>query len=484
MPRCLAENRTAAAPIDFPMRAGIQKRCNQPISSRSSAGGRYDTPHGAGPVTDDSVSRRIRNGPLPDEFPGVHCMDEEEVEAAVRVIRSRSLYRYYGVELRREADSFEQEFARYLDIDHVVAVTSGTAALHTALATLRVGPGMEVIVPAYMWVSVIAAVVNLGAIPVLADIDESFGLDPEDVRRRITPRTAGIIAVHMNGAPAAHIEALVDLAQSHDLFLLEDCAQCVGGSVDGRKVGTFGDMAIFSFQINKNMSVGEAGAVVTSDEALYRRAVAVQDAGYARSSAGKLEMNDSDAWSWGRGVRIDELRSAILRVQLRKLEGTIERMRHSKGRIVQQLASRPELTLRRLADPAGDTGGFLLTIFPDEATARAVNQRLRGHGIVTTDPDTSNVILADYGMHIYSNIPGLVQKIGTDNNGSPWTLAENRDSVYSYNRGACPRADGLFGRTQMLAIPSCLTRDDEDDIIRAFHLALDEVFAAEPAAHT
>ena len=167
---------------------------------------------------------------------------------------------------------------------HVVAVTSGTAALHTALSALRVGPGCEVIVPAYMWVSVIAAVVNLGAIPVLADIDDTFGLDPEDVQRKITPRTVGMIAVHMNGAPA-DIVRLAEVARKNNIFLLEDCAQCVGGSIDGKRVGTFGDMAIFSFQMNKNMSCGEAGAVVTRDESSHRRAIASHDAGYARNSS-------------------------------------------------------------------------------------------------------------------------------------------------------------------------------------------------------
>src|SRR3984893_9843778 len=113
------------------------------------------------------VPRRIRQSPLPDEFPGAHAMGEEEAEAALRVCRSRSLYRYYGMNLQKETSSFEEEFARFLGIPHVVAVTSGTAALHTALSALRVGPGCEVIVPAYMWVSGIAAVVNLDAVPEL-----------------------------------------------------------------------------------------------------------------------------------------------------------------------------------------------------------------------------------------------------------------------------------------------------------------------------
>src|SRR2546427_861899 len=107
----------------------------------------------------------VRTEPLPLEFPGVHHMNEEEVEAATRVLRSRSVFRYYGINLQREVEAIEAEFASFLGVSHAVAVGSGTGALHTALSALGVGPGQEVIVPAYIWVSVAAAVVNHGAIP-------------------------------------------------------------------------------------------------------------------------------------------------------------------------------------------------------------------------------------------------------------------------------------------------------------------------------
>jgi dTDP-4-amino-4,6-dideoxygalactose transaminase len=424
---------------------------------------------------EDLVSKRIRYQPLPDEFPGAHAMGEEEAEAALRVCRSKSLYRYYGMNWQQETSSFESEFAEFLGVPYVVAVTSGTAALHTALSALRVGPGCEVIVPAYMWVSVIAAVVNLGAIPVLADIDETFCLDPEDVARKITPRTVGVIAVHMSGA-AADILRLSTLTKQSGIFLLEDCAQCVGGAIDGRRVGTFGDMAIFSFQMNKNMSSGEAGAVVTSNEELYRRAIASHDSGYSRDPSGKLLKDDAESYTWGRGLRLDELRASVLRVQLKKLPGTIERMHQSKYKIRQWLEQHPEVRLRRVLDQAGDTGCFLITIFPDSLTAHAVNDRLRVLGIASVSAETSNVILSDYGMHIYYNVPALVNKVGTDRRGSPWTLVENKASSYSYAKGACPQADDLFSRSQLLAIPSCLSGSDEDEIIEAFQEAMDFVF--------
>lgn len=409
----------------------------------------------------------VRTDPLPLEFPGVHHMGEEEINAALRVLRSHSPFRYYGVDLQREVQSFEAEFASFLDISYCLAMTSGTGALHTALAALGVGPGQEVIVPAYMWVSVVAAVVNLGAIPILADIDDTFCLDPVALKAKITPRTTGIIVVHMSGAPA-DIEAIRKVTQEHRLFLLEDCAQCAGGSIDDKKVGTFGDIAIFSFQMNKNMTSGEGGCIVTNDEHLYNRAVACHDSGYARDSNGRAMLDTSEFYLWGRGYRMDELRASILRVQLRKLPTIIAHMRRSKYRIRRALEQYPEIRLRRVIDPEGDTGCFLLVTFRDPETAKETNRALRAEGIITLSQGVNDIVMTEWGLHIYYNIPSLVHKTGVDKWNSPWSLVENRGSQPEYRKGTCKHADSLFERTILLAIPSCLMDKDEQDIIEAF----------------
>jgi 8-amino-3,8-dideoxy-alpha-D-manno-octulosonate transaminase len=419
--------------------------------------------------------RPVRTKPLPLEFPGVHHMDDEEVQAALRVIRSRSLFRYYGVDLQGEVATFESEFARFLGVSHALAVTSGSGALHVALSALGVGPGQEVIIPAYLWVSVVAAVVNLGAIPVLADINESFTLDPEDVQRRITPRTTGTIVVHMSGAPA-DCPALLQLARERRLFLLEDCAQCAGGSIGGRKVGSFGDMGIFSFQMNKNMSSGEGGCVVTNDHRLYQRAVACHDNGYARDADGRPIIDDLDLCLWGRGYRLDELRAAILRVQLKKLPSIIARMRQSKYRIRRHLENHSALRLRKIIDPEGDTGSFLIATFHDAESAKQISQALRAEGIFTSSQGINNVVMTDWGLHIYSNITSLLNKTSIDRRGFPWKLEENRASKPNYAHGSCPIADSLFERSLLLAIPSCLTEKDEDEIIQAFDKVLNHFF--------
>lgn len=409
----------------------------------------------------------IRRAPLPLEFPGVHYMDEEEVEAVVRVVRSRSPFRYYGVDLQGEVDAFEREFAEYLGIEHCLAVNSGTGALHVALSAMGVGPGQEVIVPAYLWVSIAAAVVNLGAIPVLADIDDTFGLDPAPVAARITPRTTVIIVVHMSGAPV-NVEAVAKIARERGIFLLEDCAQCAGGSIGGKKVGTFGDMSIFSFQMNKNMTAGEGGCIATRHRHLFDRAVASHDLGYARDASGRNMFECLDLCLWGRGSRLDEVRAAILRVQLRKLPRIVEHMRGSKYRIRKGLEQIQAIKLRRILDPSGDTGCFLLTTFATPEQARAVNQALRAEGIGTFPQGLTNVMMTEWGLHIYYNIPSLVHKTSIDKGRFPWALTENRESRAEYSKGTCPQADSLFERTMLLAIPSNLAISDEEDIVAAF----------------
>jgi dTDP-4-amino-4,6-dideoxygalactose transaminase len=409
----------------------------------------------------------VRTEPLPLEFPGVHHMGDEEVEAVNRVVRSRSLFRYYGVNLQKEVESFESEFAAFLGVSHAVAVSSGTGALNVALSALGVGPGQEVIVPAYLWVSVAAAVVNLGAIPVLADIDDTFCLNPNSLEGRITSRTTGIIVVHMSGAPA-DVKAIREVAQRRKLFLLEDCAQCAGGSIDGQRVGTFGDIATFSFQMNKNMTSGEGGCVATNNRRLYHRVFACHDLGYARDEQGRLNLSDPDLCLWGHGCRLDELRGAILRVQLTKLPQIIARMHRSKYRIREALENLPQIQLRRIVDPNGDTGPFLITTYDDPKTAKRVNDALRAEGIVTFPQGVSNVLMTEWGLHLYYNIASLVKRTSVDRRGFPWGLAENSGSEVQYAKGTCPVADSLFERSIILAIPSSLTECEEDDIIRAF----------------
>jgi len=192
---------------------------------------------------------------------------------------------------------------------------------------------------------------------------------------------------------------------------------------------------------------------------------------------------DLDLCLWGRGYRLDELRAAILRVQLKKLPTIVASMHLSKYRIRRELEKYSHLRLRKILDVNGDTGCFLIMTFEDAGTAKRVNQALRAEGIGTSSQGINNVVMTEWGLHIYSNNVSLVNKTSIDKNGFPWTLPENRLAKTSYKKEVCPVADRLFEHSILLAIPSCLTRQDEDDIIRAFDKVLSHFLVGVCAEH-
>ena len=177
---------------------------------------------------------------------------------------------------------FENSFKSYVGTSHAAAVSNGTVAIHLALVTLGVGPGDEIIVPTFTYIASVNPIVYEGATPVFVDsLRDSWQLDPDDVRRKITPKTCGIMAVHLYGHPA-DMESIMAIAREHDLFVIEDAAEAFGARIDGRHVGTFGDMATFSFFGNKTVTTGEGGMVVTNDPTLHERAVHFKGQGLAR----------------------------------------------------------------------------------------------------------------------------------------------------------------------------------------------------------
>src|SRR5206468_5557089 len=172
---------------------------------------------------------------------------------------------------KSKVSQFEATFAERMLTAHALAVTSGTAALHVALAALEVGPGYEVILPAWTWYSCYNTVVQAGALPVFAEIDQSFNIDPDDIEHRITPHTKVIMAVHLQGNPA-DMDRILPIARKHRVKVLEDGSQSVGASYKGRPLGSMGDIGIFSLQQSKTITAGEGGAVVTGDPVIFERA--------------------------------------------------------------------------------------------------------------------------------------------------------------------------------------------------------------------
>ena len=397
----------------------------------------------------------------PYDFPGANWLDEEEDRAVLDVLHCGSLFRYYGPGEPRYVAALEAGAREFYGVKHAHAVNSGTGALIIALRALRIGPGCEVIVPAFMWVATVGAVVQVNAIPVICEVDESFSMDPADLERKITPRTKLIIPVHMAGAPC-DIEAIMDVANRHGVRVLEDCAQANGGEFRGKKLGTFGAAGMFSFQLNKNATAGEGGLLITDDDELFNLTNAAHDLGVQWINGEPAAR--SAAVLWGCGRRMSELCGAVASVQLKKLPSIVNHMRASKRRIKAMLEGTAGLSFRRLNDPEGDTGPFLILVLGDEAAALAAAARMKETGL------GGATRVADYGLHIYFNIPALVNKLPLSPAGNPWSLAENADSVYEYGNGTCPVSDALFTRSVLVPVPSRLTEQQEQrmaDVIRS-----------------
>ena len=386
----------------------------------------------------------------PFEFPGAYWVDQKEEKAVLDVLRKGSLFRYYGLKKPVFVDRFESLARDYYGAKCALGVNSGTGALFTAMMALGVGPGSEVIIPAFMWVATVGAIVQLNAIPVLCEVDESFTMDPADLEKKITPRTKLIVPVHMAGAPS-DMKSIMAIARKHKVAVLEDCAQCNGGEIKGKKVGTFGDMGIFSLQLNKNMTCGEGGLMITNNEKLFTKAFGAHDMGLIRVK-GRLAAPPPDCLMWGQGRRMTELCGAVASVQIQKLPKILANMRKSKARIKQRVKG---VAFRKLHDVSGDTSPFLILILDSEAQAKTAGDKMRAGGL-------HNVFrLADYGLHIYYNIPSLVNKVPVSPAGNPWKMNENAQSVYNYSKGVCPKSDALFARSVLIPIPSKLTREQE-----------------------
>ncbi|MFA6480293.1 MAG: DegT/DnrJ/EryC1/StrS family aminotransferase [Victivallaceae bacterium] len=415
----------------------------------------------------------VRIEPLPQEWCGAHFIDEKELAAVSRVIKSRSLFRYYGFDLQNEVSKLEKEFASYIGSKHAIAVSSGTGALQVALGALGVGPGDEIILPGYFWVATVGAVVRSGAIPVLVDSDDTFSLDPSKVEAKITPRTKAIIIVHMGGV-IGHIKELVKVARKHNLKVLEDCAQATGASQAGIKAGAFGDIGIYSFQFNKNITSGEGGMIVCNDTKLYNRAFAIHDLGYPRNDAGRLVFDNKETQLWGVGCRMSELTGAVARVQLNKLDRICKNMRTAKNLIKDKIDGIKGITASKVIDPDGDSGNFLLLTFDNRKMSLDFVGRLRAEGIVSDKNGMYPIHMDDWGLHIYYNIPSLVKKRGLSAK-SVWDLQENANAKVSYDKGTCPHLDSLLCRTALICIASNLKRKDINDIITAIKKVMTQI---------
>ena len=291
----------------------------------------------------------IRNKP----FPAWPVFDQTEEDALLDVLRSGKWWRYAYSETADQVGSrkskvaeFQEAFARHQGAKYGIACANGTAALEVSLKALGVGPGDEVIVPAYTFVATATSVLMVNAVPIFADIDsDTFNLHPAAVERAVTSRTKAIIPVHFAGQ-AADMGVLLPIAQQHKLCVIEDAAHAHGGTWKGRGLGSIGDAGTFSFQASKNMTSGEGGLIITSDERCATLCESYTSLG--RKSQAPWYEHYRLGWNY----RMTEFQGAILLQQLKRLEAQNSRRRENAANLTRQLAHIPGIRTLRVPDYA------------------------------------------------------------------------------------------------------------------------------------
>ena len=384
----------------------------------------------------------------------MYAVGQEEIDALTRVIQTKALFRY-GV--GHECDRFEERYARYLGIKHFALAASGSNALVAGMIGLGLGPGDEVLIPAHTYMATATSVLTCGAIPVIVDIDESLTIDPKSIEAAIHPRTRAIVPVHMWGT-ACDMAAIMDIARRHNLLVIEDACQGVGGGYEGKKFGTIGNAGGFSFNYFKNMTAGEGGGIAMNDDSVAERARCAIDPCHFYWHG----RNEADKPFAGNGARPSELMGAMLNVQLDRIDGMIGAMRKERDRILGGTASLGNLGLKPapLHSPGYDCATQVMYTLPSAADAER---------FVKIFP---SVIAGKTGRHNYTEWDQVLMGAGAAHPlMNPYNMLANAECRRTYSKDMCQRSLDILNRTVMVPTNPAHTDADIEDTIHNIGVA-------------
>ena len=373
----------------------------------------------------------------------MYRIGQEEIDAVRRVIESKLLFKVNTG--GREAMHAEEELCARFGAGHAILMTSGHAALTSALIAMGIGPGDQVIVPAYTYIATAMAVVAAGAIPVLAEVDDTLTLDPDDMEARITPATRAVIPVHIQGFPC-RMDRIMEIARRHGLMVLEDACQADGGSFGGRRLGTIGDAGALSFNFYKVITCGEGGALLTSSREIFERALIYHDSSAVAFFGEQMKDFSTPAFC-GNEYRTNEIPAAILRVQLGRMDGILSDLRRVRGRILSYLGD--AVTPVPSHDAGGDCATTLALRFATAEAADAVARAVCGVCPINTD------------KHVYVNWAPILERRGALHPAmDPFRMEANRDIIPEYHKTMCPRTLDLLSRTVYLSLSPDMSEEE------------------------
>ncbi len=314
-------------------------------------------------------------------MPGFELWSDKERKEVNDVLETGILMRYGFDGPRKDiwkAKELEAAICQTFGSKYAQLTSSGTAALTTALSALGIGYGDEVITPSFTFVASFEAILSVGAVPVLVDVDDTLTLAPDAVRKAITPKTKAVMPVHMCGS-MADMDALLAICKEHSLFLLEDACQSIGGTYKGKHLGTIGDAGTFSFDFVKTMTCGEGGVIMTNREDLYIKSDGYTDHGHDHEGVDR----GADLHPFiGYNYRISELHAAVGLAQIKRLDEFLSIQKKNHTQLKNILAQIPAISFRRIPDPAGDSCSFISWFLPTEEITKAVVAEMKAQGIL------------------------------------------------------------------------------------------------------
>ncbi len=372
----------------------------------------------------------------------MYRMGEEEVQELRKVFLNKQLFRVGDPASGHlgEVVRFEQAWAKHIGTEYALLMSGGgTAALMCGLVGLGIGPGDEVLIPAYTFMATASAVLAVGAIPVLVEVDDSCTMDPEDFEKKISLQTKAVIPVHMVGMPA-NMEKICQIARKHNLKVIEDACQAVGGSFKGKKLGAWGEVGAYSFNVFKIIGCGEGGGLVTSDRLIYERASVFHDSGTAfRPYAGEFTI----PIFLGLQFRASEIMGAIMNVQLSRLEGILKDLRRIKKMFMEELSGVPGIGFARSNDIEGDCGVVVAFRFENEKQALDFAQ---SEGVVGWRPlDSRKHVWFDWEPIINKRISGHPAM-------NPYHFPQNTYLRKDYTKEMYPESIDNLGRTVFISV--------------------------------
>ena len=381
------------------------------------------------------------------------------------------LANYYSGLPETANQAMERAARDLFGVRYALAVSSGTAALHSAFIAAGVGPGTEVICPAVGFFATAAAVVMAKGVPVFCDVDESLHMDPRDVEKRITPRTVALAPTHWQGG-VCDMRGLLRVARRHHLRVVEDCAQAFGATFGGRFVGTIGDLGCFSISAYKIVGGGEGGMVITNNQRLWERCNQVVECGGLWRPSRFAPARYPGELFCGTNYRLSELEAAIDVVQFRRAPAMLRRFRSVKRRILQRLRRYREIVPQKINDADGEVG-YALRFFPASLElGRTLVQALVAEGINASMRGANGA--PDW--HQYSFMFPVTDRTGPTKDNCPFEcpLYLQAGGKARYSRGDCPVADDLFDRCVTIPLNQWLSAQD----CRDYATGINKVLAA------